>query len=242
MFVVDVALETPSSEDEHAAQNITTTSTMSRSVRDTDTPYALLQTTRTADRSHHGSIGPRPPIAIVPDVSPHDRLATPRIHSSAFVADTARIFGAVTIGSEVSIWFGVVIRCETSHITIGARSNVQDNAVLHADVDQPTEIGEDVTIGHGAIVHAATVGDGALIGMGAVVLNGARIGRRAMIAAGSVVAPGTVVEEGMLALGSPARTKRPVRDEEWESTRRGVDDYRRFAEMYGAIGVDTNAD
>ncbi len=182
------------------------------------------------------------PIANVADVSPRDRLATPQIDPTAFVADTARIFGAVTIGPDVSIWFGVVIRCETSHITIGARSNIQDNAVLHADVDQPTEIGEDVTVGHGAIVHAATVGDGALIGMGAVVLNGARIGKRAMIAAGSVVAPGTVVEDGMLALGSPARTKRPVRDEEWASTRRGVDDYRRFAAMYRDLGQGAGAE
>lgn len=160
------------------------------------------------------------------------RLATPVIHPTAFVADTARIFGAVTIGADASIWFGAVIRCEEAHITIGAGTNVQDNAVLHADVGQPTELGEEVTVGHAAIVHAAIVADRALIGMGAVVLNGARIGSRAMVAAGSVVAPGSVIEDGMLAIGSPARSVRPVRDAEWESTLRGIANYRRFAAMY----------
>lgn len=170
-------------------------------------------------------------------VSEAPRLATPQIHPTAFVADTARIHGAVTIGAQASIWFGAVIRCEEAHITIGARTNIQDNAVLHADLGQPTELGDEVTVGHGAIVHAALVGDQALIGMGAVVLNGATIGRRAMIAAGSVVAPGTVIEDGMLAIGSPARPSRPIRDSEWESTWRGVGNYLRFADMYRA-GLD----
>lgn len=175
-------------------------------------------------------------------MSAPNRLATPRIDPTAFVADTARIFGAVTVGADVSIWFGVVIRCETSHIAIGARTNIQDNAVLHADVGLPTELGEGVTVGHGAIVHGATVDDEALIGMGAVVLNGARIGRRAMVAAGSVVTPGTIVEDGMLAVGSPARITRPVREVEWESTRRGIDDYRRFAAMYRELAREAGAD
>lgn len=217
-----------------------------RNERDTPTPYARSQTTWTAacprTRVRWFALPVASTVANVARVSAQRRLATPRIDSTAFVADTARIFGEVTIGPDVSIWFGVVIRCEKSHITIGARSNIQDNAVLHADEGQPTEIGEGVTVGHGAIVHAAIVDDEALIGMGAVVLNGARIGRRAMVAAGSVVSPGEIVEDGMLAIGSPARTKRPVRDAEWESTQRGIDDYRRFAAMYRALDPETHVD
>ena len=159
-------------------------------------------------------------------------LGTPSIHSSVFVADTARIHGDVTIGAETSVGFGAVIRCELSHIHIGSGCSIQDNAVLHADNDEPTVLGNDVTVGHGAIIHAATVDDEALIGMGSIVLNRAHVGRRAMVAAGSVVPPGMHIDDGMLAIGSPAKVLREIRESEWESTARGIRNYRNFADLY----------
>lgn len=168
-------------------------------------------------------------------MSDHPELATPSIDPSVFVADTARIHGDVTVGEGSSIWFGVAIRAELSHIHIGSGCSIQDNAVLHCDLDEPTELGNDVTVGHGAIVHAAIVDDEALIGMGSIVLNRAHVGRRAMVAAGSVVPPGMHIEDGMLAIGSPARVLRPVKPAEWESTLRGIQNYRQFGQMYRAI-------
>lgn len=163
-------------------------------------------------------------------------LATPTIHETAFVADTARIFGDVTVDEDVSIWFGVAIRAEVDSIHIGPGCSIQDNAVLHSDRQQPVILGRDVTVGHGAVVHAATVEDEALIGMGSVVLNGARIGRRAMVAAGAVVPPGMEIKEGMLVVGSPARALRPVRNDEWIATERGIRHYRHYARVYRQLG------
>lgn len=159
-------------------------------------------------------------------------LATPTIHPTAFVADTARVVGDVTIAEDASIWFGAVLRAEVAPITIGAGCSIQDNAVLHTDRGQPVVMGRDVTVGHGAIVHAATVEDEALIGMGAIVLNGAHVGRRAMVAAGAVVPPGAIIEPGMLAVGSPARPVRPVRDAERASTESGIRHYRHYGAVY----------
>lgn len=162
-----------------------------------------------------------------------ESIATPTIHPTAFVADTARVIGNVTIAEDASIWFGAVLRCELAHIHIGPGCSIQDNAVLHADRDEPTELGRDVTVGHSAIIHAAIVDDEALIGMGSVVLNRAHVGRRAMVAAGSVVPPGMEIPDGMLAIGSPAKVVREVRPEEWASTERGIHNYRYWGALYG---------
>ena len=114
-------------------------------------------------------------------------MKTPNIHESAFIAPDADIYGDVTVGEDCSIWFHAVIRAETAGIAIGKGSNVQDNAVLHVDEGYPVQIGENVTIGHGAIVHGCSVGDNTLIGMGAILLNGAKIGRNCIVGAGALV-------------------------------------------------------
>lgn len=136
----------------------------------------------------------------------------PRIHSTAFVAPGATVIGNVTVGAEASIWFGAVLRGdEPQHeIRIGARTSIQDNCVIHVSARGDTVIGEDVTVGHGAVLESCTVGDGALIGMNAVVLQGATVGPQALVAAGSVVSDGGEVPARTMAAGAPARVKKQL--------------------------------
>ena len=162
-------------------------------------------------------------------------LGQPVISPSAFVADTARVFGDVSIEADASVWFGASIRAEVAPVTIGAGCNVQDNVVIHTDEGYPVALGEDVTIGHSAIIHGATVEDGALVGMGAVVLNGAVVERGAFVAAGCVVPPDGVVPAGMLAVGSPMKVIREVREAENESTANGLRHYKHYAKVYKAM-------
>lgn len=131
-----------------------------------------------------------------------------------FLADTARVVGEVDLGADVSIWFGVAIRGDVAKVSIGRGSNVQDNAVVHCDSHVPNVIGEDVSIGHGAIVHGISVGDGTLIGMGATVLGGTRIGRRCLIAAGAVVPPNLEVPDDSVVMGVPGKIIRPTSEKE----------------------------
>lgn len=138
----------------------------------------------------------------------------PAIGERVFVAGNATLVGDVRLGDRASVWFSAVLRADINRIEIGAGTNVQDGAVIHVDRDLPTRIGEGVTIGHGAIVHAATVGAHCLIGMGAIVLDGAVIGERSLVAAGALVPPGAVIEPGSLVMGSPARAKRKLTEEE----------------------------
>ena len=132
----------------------------------------------------------------------------------AYLADTARVMGEVTLGADVNIWYGVSIRGDVAPVTIGPGTNVQDNAVVHCDKGFPNVIGANVTIGHGAIVHGVSVGDGTLIGMGATVMGRTKIGRNCLIAAGAVVPPGTEIPDGMVVMGVPAHIVRPVNEEE----------------------------
>jgi carbonic anhydrase/acetyltransferase-like protein (isoleucine patch superfamily) len=127
-----------------------------------------------------------------------------------FIHPAAIVLGDVTLGENASVWPTAVIRGDSDAITIGAESNVQDGAVLHADEGVPCRIGARVTIGHRAIVHGATVGDDCLIGMGAIVLNHAVIGAGSLIAAGAVVTEGTVIAPGSVAIGMPARVVKAV--------------------------------
>jgi len=159
-------------------------------------------------------------------------LGEPMIHPTAFVADTARVFGDVRIGAEASVWFGASIRAEVASVTIGVGTNVQDNAVLHTDDGYPITLGDSVTIGHNAIVHGAVVEDGALVGMGAICLNGALVEAGALLAAGAVVPPGGVVPAGMLAVGNPMRVLRPIRPEENAATDRGLRHYMYYSNVY----------
>lgn len=134
--------------------------------------------------------------------------------NGAYLADTARVFGDVTLGENVNLWFGAVIRGDVAPVTVGPRTNLQDNAVIHCDYGHANHIGADVTIGHNAIVHGETIGDGTLIGMGARVLGRTRIGKQCLIAAGAVVPPGLDVPDRSLVIGVPGRIVREVTDDE----------------------------
>lgn len=147
----------------------------------------------------------------------------------------AWIYGDVTIGIEAFVLFGAVIRAELDRIEVGARSNVQDNAVLHCDEGIPCLVGDRVTIGHGAIVHGAEVGDRALIGVGARALNRSRIGEGAWLAAGSVLTEGKTIPPWTLAMGTPARPVRDLTEAEIERADEGVDHYVELAGAYREI-------
>ncbi|MBP6381599.1 MAG: gamma carbonic anhydrase family protein [Pseudomonadales bacterium] len=131
----------------------------------------------------------------------------PSIDPSCFVAPSASLIGSVTLGSEASVWFNVVIRADRERIAVGAGSNIQDGSVLHADPGYPLLIGERVTVGHQAMLHGCTVGDGSLVGIGAVVLNGAVIGRNCLIAANALVTEKMQVPDGAVVMGSPGRVQ-----------------------------------
>ncbi|MDP9003879.1 MAG: gamma carbonic anhydrase family protein [Verrucomicrobiota bacterium] len=138
----------------------------------------------------------------------------PRLHPSAFVAPGATVIGDVTLGEESSVWSGAVLRGDINRIIVGSRSNVQDGAVIHLADDFPALIGELVTIGHGAIVHACTLDDEVLVGMGAIILDGAEIGARSIIGANALVTAGTNIPAGSLVFGSPAKVIRQLAEHE----------------------------
>ena len=137
-----------------------------------------------------------------------------QIASTARVARGAVLVGEVTLGEESSVWYNAVVRADNAPIVIGARSNIQDCCVLHVDEGHPIQIGDGVTVGHGAILHGCTIGDNSLIGMGAVVLNGAQIGKNCIIGASALVTQGMQVPDGSMLLGVPARVRRPLTEEE----------------------------
>ena len=142
----------------------------------------------------------------------------PRIHPTAFIAPTATVVGDVTIHERASVWYGAVVRGDTSYAVIGPGANVQDGAVVHGRADLPALIGAEASIAHNAIIHGAIIGERALIGNGAQVLDGAKVGAGSLIAAGSVVLPEMVIPDGVLAAGTPASVKRPISGtptEEW---------------------------
>lgn len=156
-------------------------------------------------------------------------MKNPTISSSAFVADNATVRGDVTLGERSSVFFGAVLRGDRAPITIGSGTNIQDNCVVHVDYDYPVVVGQNVTVGHGAILHGCTVGDNTLIGMGAIVLNGAVIGENSIVGAGALVTKNTVVPPGSLILGSPAKVKRALTEEEIEHNRASAAEYCRAA-------------
>ncbi len=169
----------------------------------------------------------------------------PILGEGVWLAPNATVIGNATIGEGGSVWFGAVIRADHLAIVLGKRSNVQDNAVLHITNDHAVEgppdargvpvgcrIGDDVTIGHSAVVHACTIGDRVLIGIGAIVLDGAVIGEGSVIAAGSVVTPGSVIPPGMMVMGRPAKPTRPLSDRDafWSKKAAGL--YVEYAREY----------
>ncbi|MFB7250610.1 gamma carbonic anhydrase family protein [Microbacterium sp. NPDC056234] len=153
------------------------------------------------------SISPTASIIALPE-------RTPTIADDAFVADGARVVGAVTLEDGSSIWYNAVLRADSASITVGAGSNLQDNVSVHVDRRHPTIIGRQVSVGHNAVVHGCKIGDGSLVGMGAVVLSGAVIGAGCLIAGGAVVLGGTEIPDGSLVAGVPAKVRRTLTDDE----------------------------
>ena len=139
-----------------------------------------------------------------------------------FIAPGAIVLGDVTLGDKVGIWYHATVRGDRAPIIIGQGSNVQDNAVVHVDDDFGVVIGENVTIGHGAIIHGCEIGDNTLIGMGAIVMNGAKIGQNCIVGAGALVTQNTIVPDNSLILGNPAKVKRAVTQEEVKSSLRNA--------------------
>ena len=145
---------------------------------------------------------------------------TPQIDDTVFIADSADVIGNVVLRESASVWFNAVIRADGDLIEIGARTNIQDGAVLHCDPGQPLIIGEDVTVGHQAMIHCREIGDRTLIGINAVVLEGAKIGSDCIIGANSLVKAGETIPDGSLVVGSPAKVVREL-DEQAKTLLRG---------------------
>ncbi len=164
----------------------------------------------------------------------------PEIGKDVFVADTARVIGDVELNDYVSIWYGAVLRGDIGKIIIGKRSNIQDNSVLHiTPPDYPVIVGEDVTVGHGVVLHGCKIGSRSLVGMGAVVLDGAEIGEESLVAAGALVPPGKKFPKRSLIMGMPAKVVRTLTDEDVKAILENAEEYvrlgKRHLKEYGNI-------
>ncbi|ABS25726.1 gamma carbonic anhydrase family protein [Anaeromyxobacter sp. Fw109-5] len=172
----------------------------------------------------------------MPIIAPYAGRA-PRLHASVFVAENAVVVGDVEVGEGSSIWFGTVVRGDVNHVRIGARTNLQDLTVVHVTTaTHPTVIGDDVTVGHRAVLHGCTIRDRCLVGIGAIVMDGAVVGPDAMVGAGALVAPGTVVPPGTLVLGSPAKPRRELTPEELAFLRTSAERYAGYAARHRGGG------
>lgn len=160
------------------------------------------------------------------------RGVTPVIDATAWIAPSATLIGNVTVGARASIWFGAVLRGDMDRIELGAGSNLQDNVVVHTASGVPTLIGENVGVGHQAIIHGARIGSGALIGMGTKLLNGSVVGDGALVAAGALVLEGQEVSPGHLAAGLPAKLRGLLSEEMAERVRRNAFHYQALAREY----------
>ncbi len=152
----------------------------------------------------------------------------PQIGNNCFIAPSADVIGSVSLGDEASVWYHATIRGDVNSITIGERTNIQDNAVLHVTHDLPLTIGKRCTVGHSAILHACTIGDDCLIGMGSTVLDGAVIGEESMVAAGALVTPNKHFPKRSMLMGSPAKLVRIISDEEFASMQKNAQEYWEF--------------
>ena len=157
---------------------------------------------------------------------------SPKIDESCYIAPSADVIGDVTIGKDSSVWFSAVVRGDMAPIRIGSRSNVQDNCTLHCKIDQPITVGNDVTIGHNAVLHSCSVGDNTLIGMSSTILDGAVIGKNCIVGAGSLVTSNKVFEDNSLIIGSPAKAVRKIDKEGEEELKKAagyyVDDCKEY--------------
>jgi carbonic anhydrase/acetyltransferase-like protein (isoleucine patch superfamily) len=159
----------------------------------------------------------------------------PRLAEGVFLASGAVVIGQVSLAEDVNVWFNTVIRGDVNTITVGARTNIQDNTTVHVTSKTgPTVIGSDVTIGHNAVIHACTIEDLCLIGMGSTILDGSVIGRGSFVAAGSVVTPGKIMPPGMMIMGSPAKPVRELTEQEKNFLHTSARDYVKTAQSYFA--------
>lgn len=161
---------------------------------------------------------------------------TPDTSAALYVAPTATVIGDVVLGEGSSVWYTTVLRGDSSSIRVGARTNLQDGVVVHADPDFPCTLGADVSVGHRAVVHGCTVQDGCLIGMGAVVLNGAVVGAGSLVAAGAVVPEGAVIPPGSLVAGVPAKVKRELTADDAARLTANAANYVRLATLHAEAG------
>ena len=157
---------------------------------------------------------------------------SPQVPDSAWIAPSATLVGSVVIGEGASIWYGAVLRADNEPITIGARSNVQDNCAFHVDRGKPVRVGEGVSVGHGAVIHGATVGDNVLVGMGAIIMNGAVIGNESLIAAGALVAEGAKIPSRSLVAGVPGKVRRELDDDEIATILRNAEIYEEHRDLH----------
>ncbi|MFD3451511.1 gamma carbonic anhydrase family protein [Streptomyces sp. NPDC058691] len=167
---------------------------------------------------------------------------TPRVDPDAFAAPTSVVLGEVTMAAGASAWYHAVLRGDCAPISLGAGSNVQDNATVHADPGFPAVIGAGVTIGHNAVVHGCVVEDHVLVGMGATVLNGAQIGTGSLVAAGALVPQGMRVPPGSLVAGVPAKVRRELTAEEGEMIRLNAEHYVQLAGAHRAAFTQDGTD
>lgn len=172
----------------------------------------------------------------------HDRLAAhlakaPDVAGAVFIAANATVVGDVTLGKNSSVFYGAVLRADIAPISVGEGSNIQDNAIVHLSDDTGVSIGDHVTVGHGAIIHACTIEDGCLIGMGATILDRARIGADSLVGANALVPMGFTCPPGSLVIGSPARVSRALSAEERGSGRRLAAKYVEVAKAHAARGA-----
>jgi carbonic anhydrase/acetyltransferase-like protein (isoleucine patch superfamily) len=158
----------------------------------------------------------------------------PALGARAYVDASAQVIGAVELGEDASVWMNTVIRGDVNRIRVGARTNVQDNCVLHVTARHPTVLADDVTVGHSATLHGCTIERLCLIGIGAIVLNGAVVGEESIVAAGALVTEGTQVPPRSLVMGAPAKVKREVTEEERAGLRRYAENYVRYKDEYRA--------
>ncbi len=156
----------------------------------------------------------------------------PRIDETAYITDSATVIGDVTLKANASVWYGVTLRGDTEPIVIGENSNIQEGTTLHTDKGYPLTVGDNVTVGHQAMLHGCTIGDGSLIGIQAVVLNGAKIGRNCLVGAGALVTEGKEFPDNSLIIGSPAKAVRTLTGEQIAGLAKSADMYVERAKNY----------
>ena len=156
----------------------------------------------------------------------------PNVHEHTWIAETAMVIGKVSVKRHSSVWFHSVIRSEKAKILIGEQTNIQDNCVLHTDLDYHLTIGDRVTVGHQCIVHGCTIGDDTLIGMGSIIMNGARIGNHCIIGAGAVVTESMEIPDNCVAVGSPAKVIKSITAEQRLFIQQNAEHYQTLSESY----------